>query len=60
MFIKKLTERQYTLYRQEALDGKWYIAYKYGLNMKTIRRLKKSRTYQDYIGRKGKHGKAEY
>ncbi|MFZ2125263.1 MAG: hypothetical protein WA087_03720 [Candidatus Saccharimonadales bacterium] len=59
MGIKKLTERQFNLYKQEHGDGKWYMPMKYGLNLVTIRRIKKSRTYADYIGRNGKHGIAD-
>ncbi len=59
MFIKKLTERQFNLYKQEASDGKWYIRYKYSLNGWTLKRIKKSRTYSDYIGKKGKYGIAD-
>lgn len=59
MGIKKLTEHQFNLYKQELNDGKWYLTLKYGLSGRTLKRIKKSRTYSDYVGKNGKYGVAE-
>lgn len=59
MRIRKLTEQQFRELKQKFDNGEWLTAAKYGLNYLTVKRIKKSRTYQDYIGKNGKHGIAE-
>lgn len=56
--IRKLTEEQFNNYKYALENGEWLTLLKYTYSGVTRRRIKKSKTYQDYIGKNGKYGKS--
>ena len=51
--IRKLTREQFNDYKQRFNNGEWLFTMKYGFNAVTVRGIKKSKTYEDYIGKHG-------
>lgn len=54
--IRKLTREQFNEHKQRFNNGEWLFVANYGLNGITARRIRKSKTYEDYVGKNGKHG----
>ena len=55
--IRKLTEEQFNEFKHALDNGEWLKLLKYTYSGVTRRRIRKSKTYQDYVGKNGKYGK---